>query len=56
MCSQGWCGDEFHFLFNCNVLIDRRKLYLSTYYCKHPSVIKINKLFNNSKVVLINNC
>ena len=40
MCNQGCIGDKFHFLFKCNVLNDLRKRYLSTYYCKHPSVIK----------------
>ena len=37
--------------------MDLRKQYLCTYYCKHPSVIKMNHLFNtHSKVVLINIC
>ena len=48
MCNQGCIGDYFN---------DLRKRYLSTYYCKHPSVIKMNQLFNkHSKVVLINIC
>ena len=47
----------FHYLFKCTVLNDLRKQYLSTYYSKHPSVIKMNQLFNkHSKVVLINIC
>ena len=50
-------GGEFHFFFKCNVLNDLRKRYLSIYYCKHPSVIKMNKLFyKHSKVVLMNSC
>ena len=54
MCNQGCIGDDFHFLFKCTVLNDLRKLYLFTYYCKYPSVIKMNQLFNRHiKVVLI---
>ena len=57
MCNQGCIGDEFHYLFQCTVLNDLRKRYLSCYYCKHPSLIKMNQLFNkHSKVVLINFC
>ena len=57
MCNRGCIGDEFHYLFQCTVLNDLRKRYLCPYYCKHPSVIKMNDLFNkHSKVVLINSC
>ena len=57
MCNQECIGDEFHYLLQCTVLNDLRKRYLSPYYRKHPSVIKMNQLFNkHSKVVLINIC
>ena len=45
MFNKGCIGDEFHFLFKCTVLNDLRKRYLSTYYCKHSSVINIVKLY-----------
>ena len=57
MFNQGCIGDEFHYLFKCTVLNYLRNRYLSTYYCKHPSVLKMNQLLNkHSKVVLINIC
>ena len=55
MCNQACIVDKFHVLFKCDVLNGLRKRYVSTYCCKHPRVIKMNKLFNkHSKVVLIN--
>ena len=46
-----------HFIYGYMASGDLRKRYLSTYYCKHPSVIKLNKLFTkDSEGVLINNC
>ena len=57
MNNQGCIGDDFYFLVKCNVLNDLRKRYLSSYYCKNPSIIKMNKLFNKHyKVVWINTC
>ena len=57
MCNQECIGDEFHYLFQCTVLNDLRKRYLSPYYCKHPSENEMNQLFNkHRKVVLINIC
>ena len=39
-------GDEFHYLFECNLFEEDRKKYLKSYFYRHPNVFKLEKLIN----------
>ena len=57
ICNEGYIGDEFHFLFECNVLNDLRTQYLYNYYYRNPSTSKLKILFNKeNKELLIKLC
>ena len=38
--------DEFHFIFECPVYSDLRKLYIDKYYINRPSMLKLIELLN----------
>ena len=40
--------DEFHFIFECPVYSDLRKLYVSRYYFNRPNMYKMVELFNTT--------
>ena len=46
LCNSDDLGDEFHYLFICNIFKDERKLLLNEYYYKRPNTMKMNELFN----------
>ena len=47
-CSLGQIGDEFHYLFQCPLFENSRKQALKKYFWKHPNVLKMESLFNNT--------
>ena len=53
LCDMNELGDEFHYLFICPFLQDKRKDLLPLYYHKNPNVIKYKCLFNTSDKCLL---
>ena len=47
--------DEFHFIFECPVYSDLRKLYIDKYYINRPSMFKLIELFNTDRKKQIRN-
>ena len=44
------CGileDEYHFVFECSLYLELRKKYISKYYWKRPSMMKLIELFSS---------
>ena len=48
-------GDEFHVLVECKnpTIVEKRKLFLPTYYLKHPSMFKCVSLLQTSDKKLL---
>ena len=46
LCNVNAFGDEFHYICECTVLNEERKLYIKQYYYKRPNVHKLMELFN----------
>ena len=40
--------DEFHFVLECPIYFDIRKLYINSYYFKRPNMFKMVELFNTT--------
>ena len=40
--------DEFHFVLECPIYLDIRKLYINSYYFKRPNMYKMVELFNTA--------
>ena len=40
--------DEFHFVLECSIYFDIRKLYINSYYFKRPNMFKMVELFNTT--------
>ena len=47
--------DEFHFILECPVYSDLRKLYVSRYYFNRPNMYKMVELFNTTNTKLLRN-
>ena len=47
--------DEFHFLFECPLYFEIRKLYIKKYYWKHPNMIKFIQLMTTKNVNALKN-
>ena len=47
-CRKGLMGDEFHFLFECNVLEKLRILVIPKYYRTRCSTLKMTQLLNTN--------
>ena len=47
--------DEFHFLFECSLYTDLRKMYISRYYWRHPNMMKFIQLLNSNHTKTLKN-
>ena len=47
ICTYAEIGDEFHYILQCNVLANERKLYLSQYFSRRINTLKFGQLFQN---------
>jgi hypothetical protein len=56
MCDLNEVGDEFHYLFNCSMFGEHRKLYIKKYYWNKPSAQKMTELLNSKNRKLTNLC
>ena len=50
LCDTNLIGDEFHYLFECEILKDIRQIYLPKYYLKHYNTLKFTQLMSSSNV------
>ena len=50
LCNERKIGDEFHYLFECKVFINERKLYLKRKYRIRPNTSKMHSLFNSTSI------
>ena len=48
LCSET-IGDEFHYIFDCNVLNEERKLHINKKFYIRPNILKFGQLFTSSK-------
>lgn len=48
-------GDEYHYIMNCNVLSDIRKVYIPSYFILNPNILKYHTLFSTKKLSVLNN-
>ena len=54
MCNLNTLGDEFHYLFVCDIFKESRSKYISPKYYQNPNCFKFSKLMqSNNKSVLI---
>ena len=46
-------GDEFHFLFDCELYSDLRHRYLKIYFWNRPNILKLKELMSsqNKKII-----
>jgi hypothetical protein len=47
--------DEFHFLLECPIYIEIRKLYIKRYYREHPNMVKFIELMKCENITIIKN-
>ena len=45
LCNSTEIGDEFHYLFKCSVMNDKRKMLLKRCYYNKPNILKFKELF-----------
>lgn len=50
LCNTNLIDDEFHYLFECEILKDIRQIYLPKYYLKHYNTLKFTQLMSSSNV------
>lgn len=55
ICSKKDIGDEFHYLFVCDLFQSEREQLLKPYFYKRPNVIKFKELLSTSNVKLLIN-
>lgn len=53
ICSK--LEDEFHFIFECPIYTDLRKLYIDKYYLIRPSMFKLIELLTTNRKKQIRN-
>lgn len=46
LCNSHQLGDEFHYLFECSSLYDKRQMYIKPYYRQRPNALKMHALLN----------
>ena len=46
-------GDEFHYLFKCDLFSEERREYIKPYYYKHPNILKYNEIMNTSEITTL---
>ena len=46
-------GDEFHYLFKCDLFSEDRRKYIKPYYYKHPNIVKYNEIMNTSEITTL---
>ena len=46
-------GDEYHYLFTCDVFKSERKLYLKPYFYVKPNIRKYRELFTSTNEVTL---
>jgi hypothetical protein len=56
LCNRDEIGDEFHYIFSCDVFKGQRRASLKKYYWQHPSAFKMQLLFNSEGTELLNLC
>ena len=47
--------DEFHFLFECTLYSEIRRIYLPRYFCTNPSMVKTIDLFSSGNAKTVKN-
>ena len=45
LCTRESIGDEFHYLFECDVFTTVRNLYIKPYFRRNPNTLKMEQLF-----------
>ena len=55
LCNKNDLADEFHYGMVCDYFKNKRALYLSPYYTRHPNVLKYKELFSSNSVSTLNN-
>ncbi|KAK6175976.1 hypothetical protein SNE40_014348 [Patella caerulea] len=56
LCNEGELGDEFHYIFKCQILKNERCKFIKSYYLKYPSATNMYKIFNSHGAELENLC
>ena len=54
LCDNSNIGDEYHYLYECPTLCEKRRNYLKKYYRTRPNTIKTNELFINGNKKILN--
>ena len=49
LCSKNDIEDEYHFILICDRYNDIREKFISNFYFKRPSVVKLLSLLNSTK-------
>ena len=49
LCSSPAVGDEFHYLFRCEALLQQRTLHIHKSLSEFPNLFKIKRLFTSNK-------
>ena len=50
LCNNQEIGDEYHYLFECNVLRNERIKYIAHHYRNRPNTLKMSQLFNSTNI------
>ena len=53
ICITDDIGDEYHYLFTCDVFKSDRKLYLKPYFYVKPNIRKYMELFTSTNVATL---
>ena len=51
LCNRNEIGDEFHYIFDCNMLRRQRNRYLSDENRRQVNVLKMKKLFQSKDII-----
>ena len=55
ICNTRKLGDEYHYVLECPVFNNVRKLYLKKYYIQNVNVIKLKSLFQSRNLKILKN-